>query len=270
MSRSRAFRNRHAFTLTQLLVILALLAFFLGFLLSAVSRVRQSAERAQSQNNLKQIILATIKTADDMNGKMPPGSENHYAGGYGPCLFHILPNLEQAPLYKSSSLQIGKGSINAGWTLSDKMVKTYTFPADPSGEPAMDRTNYLANGLAIPPKGGRYPTSITDGTSQTIFYAEGYSQVGDSLPGGGKDNTWKETRRWWDNPVWTPVPGAVMFQSAPPADSASARLPQGFLPAGITVGLGDGSVRLVSDRISATTFYAACTPASNDVLGADW
>jgi len=46
--------------------------------------------------------------------------------------------------------------------------------------------------------------------------------------------------------------------------------PQGLLGEGIQVGLGDGSVRFVSDSITPATFYAACTPNSNDVLGADW
>jgi type II secretory pathway pseudopilin PulG len=276
MSPRRAFRNRSAFTLTQLLVIMALLAFALGVLLASVARVRSAAERAVSQNNLKQIILATIKTADDQNGKMPPGSENVFPGvgfvegnGYGPCLFHILPNLEQGNLYKSSFTKVGEVNMYVSWTL-DAAVKTYTLPGDPSGEPARDRTNYAANGLAIPPMGAKYPTFYTDGTSQTIFYAECYSQVTDSIPGGGKGSTWNVTRRWWDNPVWTPVPGPLMFQPTPRGDTARANLPQGFLPNGIQVGLGDGSVRFVADTITTTTFYAACTPNTGDVLGADW
>jgi len=277
MSQSRAFRNRRAFTLTQLLVILALLAFALGVLLASVSKVRQAAERAVSQNNLKQINLGTIKTADDMNGKMPPGSEGLYPGiglvegnGYGPCLFHILPNLEQNALYKSSMLKVGEVNIFAAWTINDNMIKTFTLPADPSGEPARDRTNYIANGLAITPTGAKFPTFYSDGTSQTIFYAECYSQVTDSIPGGGKGSTWNVTRRWWDNPVWIPVQSPLMFQSAPPPDEASARLPQGFLREGIQVGMGDGSVRFVSDSITTATFYAACTPNAGDILGADW
>ena len=166
MSPSRAFRNRRAFTLTQLLVILALLAFALGVLLASVSKVRQAADRAMSQNNLKQIILGTIKTADDMNGKMPPGSEGLYPGvglvegnGYGPCLFHILPNIEQQPLYKSSMLKVGEVNIYAAWTINDKTVRTFTLQTDPSGEPARDRTNYIANGLCFPSTGARYPAS---------------------------------------------------------------------------------------------------------------
>ena len=77
-------------------------------------------------------------------------------------------------------------------------------------------------------------------------------------------------RRWWDDPTWEPVLADLPFQVAPAKDAAASTLPQGLTPEGINVAMGDASVRLVSGKVSATTFYAACTPAANDVLGADW
>jgi len=94
--------------------------------------------------------------------------------------------MEQNPVYKSSMLKVGEVNIYAAWTINDNMIRTFTLPSDPSGEPARDRTNYIANGLAIPATGARFPAFYTDGTSQTIFYVECYSQVHDSIPGGGK------------------------------------------------------------------------------------
>ena len=271
-------RTRRAFTLSQMLVLLALLLLVLGFLLAAVQRTRQAAERAASQNNLKQMCLGTIKTADDNNGLMPPGPEGFYpvnravnGGGYGSCLFHILPNIEQGALYRSTALQVKDvNNFHAGWQAAGKPVNTYHLRADPTLDPTSDGTSYLANELAIPAMSVRFPAFYTDGTSNTIFYAEAYSQATDSITWGGKPQTWKVERRWWENPSWVAVPGTQMFQAAPPRDSASSRIPQGFLPAGIVVGLADGSVRLVSERISATTFYYACTPNGGEVLGNDW
>ena len=57
MSHFVLFRKRRGLTLMQLLVLLALLLFLLGFLLAATARVRNTAERTVSQNNLRQIIL---------------------------------------------------------------------------------------------------------------------------------------------------------------------------------------------------------------------
>jgi prepilin-type processing-associated H-X9-DG protein len=39
---------------------------------------------------------------------------------------------------------------------------------------------------------------------------------------------------------------------------------------GINVGMGDGSVRLVTASVSGTTWFAACTPNYGDILGSDW
>jgi hypothetical protein len=35
-------------------------------------------------------------------------------------------------------------------------------------------------------------------------------------------------------------------------------------------GLGDGSVRFVSQSVSATTWANACDPRDGNVLGSDW
>ncbi len=270
-------RKRRAFTLMQLLVLLALLLALLGFLLAAVARVRVTAERTVSQSNLRQLVIAIHSYAEVQDGRVPPGPAAWFPkkglvanNSYGPCLFHLLPYVEQLPLYNTTLKKIGDTPIYASWEAAGKSVKLYMAEADPTFEKGSDRTSYLANELALPETGGRMPASFPDGTSQTIFFAEGYSQATDTVTFGGKTNTWKTDRRWWDNSGWKPVAGAVMFQVAPPLDAASSVLPQGFTPAGICVGMGDGSSRVVSPRCSATTFYAACTPDGNDLLGNDW
>jgi hypothetical protein len=36
------------------------------------------------------------------------------------------------------------------------------------------------------------------------------------------------------------------------------------------VGLADGSVRTLSQGMSAATWWAGCTPSGGEVLGSDW
>jgi prepilin-type N-terminal cleavage/methylation domain-containing protein len=59
------------FTLVELLVVIAIIGTLIGLLLPAVQAARESARQTSCQNNLKQISLATLRHADDHQGRLP-------------------------------------------------------------------------------------------------------------------------------------------------------------------------------------------------------
>jgi prepilin-type processing-associated H-X9-DG protein len=283
MSRRSASPKRDAITRVELLVVLVFVALGGGVLVAAASRAREAADRLSTQDKLRVLALGTVNCADTHNEKLPPGRSNYYPGnmlapnnGYGSCLFHLLPFIEQKPLYQGSLEAGGQSPIFASWMAAGKPVSLFIADDDPTADPRSDRTSFLANALALPWTGGRYPATFTDGTSNTILFATGYSQAVDPFSGSGPTKPRLVDRRWWDDPTWTPMPTAAAFQVAPTTQGASALLPQGFSrgglfgKGGINVALADGSVRTLNSKVSSTTFYQVCTPNGGEVPGDDW
>jgi len=299
----RAFRCGRGFTLIELLVVIAIIAILIGLLLPAVQKVREAANRAQCQNNLKQISLAVINCADVHQGKMPPGIGSYPQATYPPgnynsvggFLFHILPYIEQQNLFNSCLVpnEWGGGPTYSTWgsaTLGsynpslNPLIKTYTCPSDPTFALIGNNIRYLVTSYAI---NGQifhnswsksysiYPASIVDGTSQTIFFTE-KEMYCNNPPLAGKgwpQNYWVD----WNPPIAAaglgqPLgPGLSYFQVAPlPVGQCNANWANAGHTGGLNAGLGDGSVRFVAQGLTPTTWWYALTPAAGDILGPDW
>jgi prepilin-type N-terminal cleavage/methylation domain-containing protein len=201
--------RRPAFTLIELLVVIAIIAILIGMILPAVQKVRESAQKSACQNNIKQITLGFIKTADDHNGLLPPGIGYYYGNAYGTAGFHLLPNIEQLPLYNRSASSGFFYPMYTG-TYQDP-VKTFICPSDPTvennGIVTLFGTTWGASSYAVNaqvfcqvfgPEAGsdrykikyaqgnrRYPVGFSDGTSQTILVGEKFASASDGGRQGG-------------------------------------------------------------------------------------
>ncbi len=92
-------RTRHAFTLVELLVVIAVLGTLMGLLLPAVQASREAARRVQCASHLKQLGLAAL-AYHETHGQFPPGLQQYEVSSSpryrGTSLFtYLLPHLEQ-------------------------------------------------------------------------------------------------------------------------------------------------------------------------------
>src|SRR5207249_2691261 len=130
-----------------------MIAILAGLLVPAIQKMRDSSRIRLSQNNLREMTLATIDTADRNNGRLPPywgwyprpnGPEP--GNGYGGVFWHILPQMGHADLYRSGTDEADDTLYRAdigSWEA--KRVRTYYSPGDPTADVRTNRVSYAAN-----------------------------------------------------------------------------------------------------------------------------
>ncbi len=333
--------QRRGFTLIELLVVIAIIGILVGLLMAAVQAARNAAARAQSQNNLRQIGLAT-QHFNDVKGVLPtaygwtgtastqgPGSTTLYPApanseSDGSAFFHLLPYVEQQAMFDStygyigllygpfdgpapvwqaeyqtygwpSNIQMGISAYFAHSLKTTYRVKVYVGPGDPTNASSSNGyVSYLANREAM--DGKISVQGLTDGSSNTMLYAEGYSSCSGvySLPYVERDMHLSAMKDSYPDYVVYNYPGPTFardqgyqifnsqsnsyvpkaasdtFQNRPATNACNPRMPQSLTPGSIQVGMGDGSVRGISPSVSFASWSAAITPQAGDIIGSDF
>jgi len=275
------YRMRRAFTLVELLVVIAIIGVLIALLLPAVQQARAAARRMETMNKFKQIGLATHNFHDTF-GDLPPSvvTSKDLKYNRGSALLLILPYVEQNALGRKA---FDTGDFYAAYA---EPVPLYANPTDwtNGGNPTLRDTgwgatygvtgfaaNHTAMGhLNASEDATKDFSGITDGTSNTIFYAEKFTKCQTSTL---YYNIWAYGDPGWIdyNPVFAAyITGPESkFQVNPSSGDSSAtcnpKLAQAPRSSGILIALGDGSTRHLNATIDEDVWWALCTPDQGEI-----
>lgn len=205
-----------------------------GKLLPMFRTTRSAAQRTQSMNNIRQIVLA-MHNYHSVTGRMPPAVLTHQSGQKYSWRIAILPYLEQSQIYD-------RYNFEEPWNSEHNRAVTARMPAVfRAGDMPADTTNsayfmLIGPGMVGSAEGGLDFADARDGSSNTVMVVESRQSI-----------HWAEPRDL-------------------SGDERKFGEFGGFFDGGFNAGFLDGHVQFLSDRTTPRTLKGMLTYDGGEVI----
>lgn len=155
MPTARPGKRSGAFTLIELLTVIAIIGILAAILIPVVSSVREKARGAVCQTNLRNIGMAMFLYAEDNHGRLPPFAPD---GGQ----WWLQGLMGQTP----TGIRVGPNYLDEHWDDTEKRANNLICPQSVAHYPTINGIGY---GMNIP--AGAHTTSrrLDDLRAPTIF-----------------------------------------------------------------------------------------------------
>ncbi len=271
-----------AFTLVELLTVIAILGILIALLLPAVQAARESSRRATCQNNLRQIGLGLnhyheAKHAFPIGCLECTGKNSHRQIAWS---VYLLPYLELESVWnRFDERQAYNSAVNHVATRT--VISVYLCPSTATQPSRLGPTTGDVNGngqfdpgddLAYIDFGGMFGVGdsklplgngtmiyeraisardVRDGLSQTIIVAEDTGRAG----GDPQHGTWAD--------------GQNIFDVTMPINRSQNNELWSDHRGGVNATFCDGSVRFLSENVATDVLFALCTRDGQEIISAD-